>query len=423
MDQMVLRPAEGVAEEQTQVDHMPWLERSKRGWIKSWFATVGQALVTPPRLMRSVPESSSIGQAWWFGILTTSLFIFTGWAIPIALLGLMLGLFRSGGAVTVLPMSGLVVFLSVEVCLIVLLAVWGLVTHGVLRLTGGSSGSIGRTYQALWYSSGAAALLAVPIAGIYPCGFIPLIWWVVSAILMVAEGHRVHGGRAALATLTFPVVLVLLVIGGYGVFLVAIFSGMGTMSAGMMMPTADTQIVLDGVLDYASGHDGQGPGHALQLVTSAGLSETDFVTSGSATGIDDVPAGDADLVSFMLLSTGDQAEVADAAADALPRGIIAHRLGDFVFTYHGIDLTTVDPGLWVVVQSPDPDVNSVQSPWVVFGVGRADGTVVTVGLTQMAMSLRQQNAIRDASGLPALPDPTMVTHDAPAVAEADRSDE
>ncbi|MCH8165819.1 MAG: hypothetical protein IH889_09440 [Planctomycetes bacterium] len=355
--------------------------------------------------------------------MTTSLFLFTGCVIPFAFIGLMLALFSSGGPVTVLPMSGLVVFLCFEVCLIVLLAVWGLVTHGVLRLTGGSSGSIGRTYQALCYSSGAAALLAVPVAGIYPCGFIPLVWWVVSAVLMVATGQRVHGGRAALAVLTFPVFLLLLVVGGYMALLVAMFSGMGAMSSGMTMPTVDTQIVLDGVLDYASRHDGQGPGHALQLVTSAGLSETDFVTAGSATGIDDVPAGDADLVAFMLLSPGDQAEVADAAAEALPRGTIAHRLGDFVFTYHGLDLTAADPGLWVVVHSPDPDVNSVQPPWVVFGVGRADGTVITMGLIQMVLSLQQQNAIRAASGLPPLPDPATVTHDAPAVAEADRSDE
>src|SRR5437870_10981399 len=36
MDEMVLRPAEGVSEQQTQTDRMPWLERAQRGWIKAW---------------------------------------------------------------------------------------------------------------------------------------------------------------------------------------------------------------------------------------------------------------------------------------------------------------------------------------------------------------------------------------------------
>ena len=51
LDSMVLLPAEGVTEERTQADRMPWLEREKRP-IKAWFATVGQALITPPRLMQ-----------------------------------------------------------------------------------------------------------------------------------------------------------------------------------------------------------------------------------------------------------------------------------------------------------------------------------------------------------------------------------
>jgi hypothetical protein len=43
-----------------------------------------------------------------------------------------------------------------------------------------------------------------------------------------------------------------------------------------------------------------------------------------------------------------------AAADALPVNIVAHRLADLVFTYHGIDLTNADPNLWIVITSHDP---------------------------------------------------------------------
>ncbi len=40
MDEMVLRPAEGLEEEQTQVDRMPWLERREHGPIRSWFSMI-----------------------------------------------------------------------------------------------------------------------------------------------------------------------------------------------------------------------------------------------------------------------------------------------------------------------------------------------------------------------------------------------
>ncbi|MCH8153089.1 MAG: YIP1 family protein [Planctomycetes bacterium] len=414
MDEMVLLPAEGVEEQRTVVDRVAWLEHKRHGWIKAWLLTVKMSLFQPVRLAKSLPTMSRVGQAWRFALLSWAVFFLVGVGAPLFLVGVIMVITADSDSLG-LFVASVGVVLGGPLVIAILIGMWGLTTHGVLKLTGGAGSSIARTYEAICYSAGANAAYAFPCLGPYCGSYFVWIWWVVSAVLMVATSQRVHGGRAALAVLTFPVSLVLLVVGGYVVFFVALIN-IGAMSAGITMPTTDTQIVLDGVLDYSSRHDGQGPGHALQLVTSAGLSETDFVTSGSATGIDDVPAGDADLVAFMLLSPSDQAEVADAAAEALPQGTIAHRLGDFVFTYHGLDLTAADPGLWVVVQSPDPDVNSVQPPWVVLGVGRADGTVITVGLTQMAFSLQQQNAIRTASGLPPLPDLTTVTHDKPSVA-------
>src|SRR5574341_95612 len=50
MDEMVVLPTSGVEEEQTKVEHMPWLDPS-RGWVKAWLSTIGMALVRPMRLM------------------------------------------------------------------------------------------------------------------------------------------------------------------------------------------------------------------------------------------------------------------------------------------------------------------------------------------------------------------------------------
>src|SRR5688572_3956647 len=46
MDDMVLRPAQGVEEKQTQVLKMPWLERAQRGRISAWFSTLGMAMAS-----------------------------------------------------------------------------------------------------------------------------------------------------------------------------------------------------------------------------------------------------------------------------------------------------------------------------------------------------------------------------------------
>ena len=412
LNSMVLLPAEGVAEERTQADRMPWLERKERR-IKAWFATVGQALITPGRLMRAVPRKSSVGQAWWFAILTTSLFVLTGWTAPPVFIGAMMALF--GGRDPTKPMIfGVIAFLVIECALLLLLAVWGPITHLVLKVTGGSSGGLGRTYQALCYSAGATALIAVPVLGLYPFAFVPLTWWVVSAVLMVSTAHGVHGGRAALATLVFPVgVLLLGPIGIFGLFFFAMSQPRSASS--MFSHQAEVQALSTEVLTYAEAHQGRGPGHASLLVTSSNLATDNFVLFDSATVQENVPMGETTLHDFAFLAPNRQRMAAEAAAADLPDGVIAHRLGDFVFTYHGLDLNNADPGLWIVVAWPDPDVNDPGPRALPTLVGFADGSAQPI--FDLESQRPAQNALRAQFGLPPLPRLITVTHDTPAVGE------
>ena len=115
------------------------------------------------------------------------------------------------------------------------IALWGLATHAILKLSGGAPHSIGRTYQALCYSVGANITTAVPCVGLYPFIFIGLSWWLVSAVLMLAAGQRVHGGRATLAALTFPALLVTVLTAGG---LLALTSATTTFRGGMGAPQA-----------------------------------------------------------------------------------------------------------------------------------------------------------------------------------------
>ena len=440
MDDMVVLPTAGVDEEETKIDPMPWLERRRKGAIKAWFATIGRALVAPGRLIRSVPIESSVGSAVWFAILTNAIILLvsltTAMVVPVILAlsmsrmgpagGGPMGPGPPGGANRALGMAaafgGFAVggFLFVSVFMLLT----GLVAHGLLRMTGRTASTMGRTLHAVCYSAGANVGSAVPCLGLY----FGWIWWLVSAVLMVREGQRVHGGRAALAVLTTPVL-------GLAAFIAwIVVSAFSATTNFAMTGTAPTQTVLNGLLEYADERN-ELPEHAIQLVVGGFVTGFGLVATGSDTFEEDVPVADTNLNKFTKLPSEDESKAVQAAIDALPAGTIAHRLGDFVFTYHGIDLANADPGLWLVVMSPDPDVNPAGSSGTVITfsgpgmtatsttssggmvvAGLVDGTSLPVPLGGFAQTLQMQNMLRAKYNLPPLPDPATVTHAKPAVA-------
>jgi hypothetical protein len=81
-----------------------------------------------------------------------------------------------------------------------------------------------------------------------------------------------------------------------------------------------------------------------------------------------------------------------------------------------MDLSTPKPQLWIVVYSPDPDVDATSSPSRPI-VGFADGTA-RVLQGRMVNELRNQNVLRAQFKLPPLPDPYTITHGQPARAGA-----
>ncbi|MCH8006393.1 MAG: YIP1 family protein [Planctomycetes bacterium] len=426
MDEMALLPAEGVDEKQTALDYMPWLERRRRGWWRAWGSTVWRALVAPSRLMRSVPESSPVKQAWWFAVATNALVMLVSVILTICVMGVVLPLLLAGARSTpgvtprvsllIAVMGGAMGFGMVGLFVVFLLFVvlWGLAAQLLLRITGPVSASIGRTYQALCYSSGAV------VATLVPCvGNLAVIWWIVSAILMIKQAHKVHGVRATFAVLSFPVALLVLVAGLYAVLLTgAIFRARSLTAMPAAQARLETQMVLDDLIAHAGRGVGAGPpGHAVELLVSGTLTATDLVSASTLTELDDVPVADILLSDFMFLSAADQQKAARTAADALGVSTIAHRFGDFLFTYHGADLTAGDGRLWLVVGLPDPDRNPTPSPGDMIHIGLGDGSVTRTRYAVLASDLQAQNQYRLSIGLPPLPDLNSITHGAPATAE------
>ena len=406
MDEMVVLPTPGVDEEQTAPPVADWLERSKRGFFRSWLATIAGALVKPGRLIQSVPTESSLPEAWWFLFLMTLLAVgctVGSWMIlPLVIGQPGAGLGLAFGILGVVVLAGTMVFVGV----------WTGVTHGILCLLAAPAAGPRRTSQALCYSSGANALGLIPILGIY----IGPIWWLASAVVMVKQGQQVSGLRAAIAVLFTPFLVLCAIVAFYAwVILFLLPQNIAAANPTRTPLMRETQAVEDALLLYTH-EQGRAPEHAVQLVAQSCLTVDDLISDNHNTASANLPFANTQLGQLEDLLVRRQSAVVDAAVASLPAGTVAHRLGDFVFTYHGIDLAGApDARLWVVVQSLDPDLNNPQWAGGYVRVGLAGGTVVPIPASSLQASLRKQNTIRARCNLPPLPDPTSVTHDRPAV--------
>ena len=192
MDEMVLLPTEGVKEEQTVVDSMPWLERGKGiSGPKAWWLTVWRGMSSPTRLMRATPLESSGGAAVWFGLTVNMLGLVLGMGVMIVFF-LIVGMgaggrMGGGGPFMILGLASMLLGWVVSVA--VMLAVWGLLTHALLCLGGKRAGTLARTYQALGYSAGPMIICAIPCLGVY-LSLVGWIWWMIGATFMLKEGQK-----------------------------------------------------------------------------------------------------------------------------------------------------------------------------------------------------------------------------------------
>jgi hypothetical protein len=176
-----------------------------------------------------------------------------------------------------------------------------------------------------------------------------------------------------------------------------------------------TQLVLDSVLIYAENNDGRAPRHALEHAGDAYVGPAIFLAPGSATTLSSIPLADTTLADYAAATTTRRDDITRMAIAALPPGVIAHRLGDFIFTYHGLEPAAADPGLWLVVRCLDPECNPAPAAGDRICVGLAEGTVEQIDAGRFPAALAEQNALRASSGLPPLPHPATITRDSPAV--------
>lgn len=416
MDEMVLLPAAGVTEQQTEARYHPWLAGNRLGFFVRWWRTVLGAMISPHRLIALRPPDAPTSAAVAFACLTLGVYYLLGLSVPM-LFPIGIAAIAGRGAGTVVGVL-LLSLLAGYAVLIGLLFLWAGATHVLVAATNPRHAGLAATFEAICYSSGAFILLVIPCLNFY-FFWLWAVWWMVSATIMVMVIHRISGWRASFATLTPP--LLLYVIGG-AIFVYSLAPAMslagavpaapGPRTRVWSTPTTDTPqrrfaAVRDALMKFR-GERSAWPAHGLELVVG-GLQVSDLVYPNaaydrdeSATRVNGLP-----LLDFGVKSRDEQIQIARTFASGFPERTAAHRVGDVVFTYHGIDAGDPDPALWLLVMCPpksDPRAPASARRYVV----PVDGKPMVRTPEEFAADLAAQNMLRAAHGLPPLPDPAGV---------------
>ncbi len=402
MNEMVLLPAEGVSERQTRADVNPWLETHKR-FLLRWVRTMFRGPSSPAWMMRSTPVDSPPAQAWFFAGITHLIFGLVFFA-PLLLFGAM------GGMGVVGVMGG--IFFGTAIAFVLLLGLWVLTAHGVLRLGGKTEGGIGRTAHALCYTCSPNVVVLFPCLGIY-FGWIGTLWWVIAAGIALATAQKVRGVRAALAVGVLPGVIAVLVVGVAVSGIIGAYQSSVTFSQTASGSAYDVGIFRAPLRVAAAA--GAWPVHMGELLDDGSLSPQDFVAAMSITTTQDVGLGGVALSAWWSLAPESRESTLAAVLESMPTDVVAHQLGDFVFTYHGIDPVNPPPGLWIVIEAWDQKA-AVQQPQRFVAVLTTGGSSRLFPRRIFAAQLQAQNQLRVSLGLPVLPDPFTVRSGSPAVA-------
>lgn len=417
MDDMVLLPTAGLDEERTRVDVVPWLDRKRRAFFPRWFATIWMAMTGPGRMGRAIAQGGD-ARAWSafvFAVVTMTAFAVFGWGwlmvLPLFIgPGVGFGLIAIGSWLVAVPVIAGVGLL-----------VWSGVAHVILRVTGRTEGGFSRTLSCLSYSSATNVLSATPCFGPH-LSMVSWIWWVVAGTVMLSAAQRVSGLRATLAVITLPLVLVVVLVLWIAV---GVMTGLSSASVagsmaypgrtGMQAP-ASVDGVTKGLLSYAAAHNGASPPHALAAVADNRIGLSQLYRDGVPTRPGEGLVAGVDIMDVITMSPSERDEVVAKAARGLGPSPVAHRLGDMVFTYHGIDLSdgsAADPGLWLVVHAPLPEAAAAVSGAsgtgpVTIVVGTLGNGVKVIPAQTWTEELAAQNVLRQAAGLGPLPDPVAV---------------
>lgn len=426
VDELVARPMDG-AKGPVEIEPLPWIERKSLGPWRAWWRTGRSVWKRPRWSARGAAKTGRIGEALWFGAWTWMLASLVSlWGVVVIVwagIGIAVAaerLFSPDLAVVIGIASSVLLVLVWVLPFLLLLSASGLVSHGILRITGDTRHGLRGTMQAVGYSSACASvsivpclwLILIPLALVLQCVF---------AGMMLSVIQRVSWWRAALAVAPMALVPGGVYVGGtFAPGLVALHS-MHQAAASML--EGETQAMRYELDAFEVSH-GAPASHGLDLV-ERGTARVEFFVRAQ------VMFGGGGV--FYPLTPHIESQLRqrwDAQRSAMPKDVIAHRMGQFVFTHHGQSAQSntrlwSNSKLWILIGAPIPVSEDILGTFRGTGHAAFDGSMVAVtrgGQTEwfakwdIPNALAAQNAVRAREGLPPLPNPFTILEGSPAVA-------
>lgn len=389
IDDMLLLPADALGTRVPTQSRNPWLDSNRK--IR-WFSTIGAGIGQPGRLLEATPAFGSSSRATSFALLN---FVAAGlFGIAMALL-----MSFSGGG------SGAVVFLTIAGALIigplVYMGFWTLVTHAILKLCGQPTpDGIGRTYQAIAFTSGSWLFTLLPCLG-PPVGFVA---WSACAPAAVRGAHGCKIWAAIVATLVPPVLVSLSVVGLYIAMIFGVAYSAQSSSGWVSGPQLQTDVQILANELRTTITVGDPPLHGASLLGQNSLVPHTVFDDGNNI---DVPIGTSSASALEAMSEFDRTSELASITAGWPADVTAHKIGRLIFVHHGVPASG-DPRLWLLIEIP------VTPGDTTIDVASLNGSAVFTAGPAAQWNFAQQNTMRAAAGLPPLPSyHTMVTTTGP----------
>ena len=197
---------------------LPWDRREELGTVRAWWQTVLQIVSKPVVTFASAAPSAPIGSSLWFGVLavavggagTVGLYLVFGGALAMAAAARG-GAGGSAGivAVTLAAFAGMAV-IGVGLGFAGML-ISASVDHLILRIIRARPRGFLVTLRGSALSLAPAPVALIPLCGAYAW----IAWTLVLRVFAYRSFHRISGWSAAIAALAAPIVLFVIVVGGY----------------------------------------------------------------------------------------------------------------------------------------------------------------------------------------------------------------